>query len=317
MVRKDMEFVGLEKLVDLDACHDLIHARGESINFDNKLYEYETLLEENNEVDVDYKNFLLYILTKEERVKSLTKRREKDDVVYEHNNDCYAEEKNGRQYELFLKKLTAHEKSYVLEDEKNGLHMIIKYEGDASSGKECDPEPRRKLRSAMKQKNGPSNQMSGVENQKYGGHGVVYELNDGENNCEREEHNDACSFDVEILDNTSFYKEGNLNTSMAASTDVLRDMNKDSILNLGGPSMQFEFRHQVITVLRKPYDKEKYDKLLLDIGLRKPEECHMELCHGKDRSCLTNKVGKSYLDHHPGLLKILRFLYHIAISGYL
>ncbi|KAI3460550.1 hypothetical protein Pfo_017213 [Paulownia fortunei] len=363
MVRKEMQFVGLEKLADLDAFHDLIHARAES-KFDNKLCEYERLLEENDEVDVDYKNFLLYILTKAERVESHKKRRERDDDVCDHDSDCFAKE-NDPQYELFLKSLTEHETSYVLEDEKNGLPVVIKYEGDAGSDKECDPEPRRKLRSAMKQRVGPSNQMPGVENQckhdsqststketknltwrksrnrgnsekvenvkfstnemvpdsdylnfiqtlkvvedhyvyVYGDHTVAYELNDGENNQVKEEHEDECSSDLEILDSTSFYKEGNLNPSMVAS--FLKNMNKDSILNLGGPTMQSEFRHQVITVLRKSYDEEEYDKLWLVIERRKPEERHVELRHGRERSCFTNKDGKSYLDHYPDFTRQL------------
>lgn len=280
MVRKEMQLVGLPELVDLDAYHELIHDSAEALEFNNKLCEYERLLEENNEMDADYKNFLLYILTKGKKVESHKKRREKDE---EHDNNCYHEEENDPQYELFLKSLKEHEKSYILEDVKNGLAVVIKYEEDSSSDKECEPEPRRKLRSAMKQKNGPSNQMPGIENQcmhdshstptkeiekltwrqsrnksksekkenvklstnkivpdsdyftfiqtlkvvddhyvyEYEGHTVVYELKVGENNQQKEEHDDGSYSDVEILDSTTFYKEGDLNFSTVDSIDGL------------------------------------------------------------------------------------------------
>ncbi|KAK6115603.1 hypothetical protein DH2020_007872 [Rehmannia glutinosa] len=400
MVRKHMEFVGLEKLVEFDTYHDLIHARAENTEseFDNNLCEFQTLLYEDDHVDDDYKIFLSHILTKESRTKSRKKHREKDDDdVCELDSDCYTEAENDPQYELFLKSLRAHEKSYVIKDERNGLPWVFKYEGDEysdkegdveykrklrsatkqnngiskyegdeCSDKECDTEYKRKLRSATKQNNGNSNRVPSVEDQSkhdsqstssketknltrrklrnraksekvqnvkfstdaivqdpdyltflkivkvvedqyvyaYGADTVVYELNDGERNHEREEHDDDWSADVEILEST-FYKEGNLNPSMAAATDVLQNRNKDSVMDLSRPAVQSEFRQQLIDVLRKPYDKGEYARLLHDIKFRKPEERHIELRHGRDRSCKTNKYGKSYLDHHPDLRRQL------------
>lgn len=77
-------------------------------------------------------------------------------------------------------------------------------------------------------------------------------------------------------------------------------MNKGSSLNLRDTTRQSEFRHKLITVLRKPYDEEEYDKLWKDIELRKPEERHIELRSGRERSYFTQKEGKSYLDRNPG-----------------
>ncbi|KAK4387338.1 hypothetical protein Sango_2340400 [Sesamum angolense] len=309
MVQKEINYVGFEKLVDFDAYQDLIHARAES--------------------------------SESGRVNRQKKRSEKDDDL-ENNIDYSSEEENDPQYELFLKSLKEDEKSYALEVKKSCLAVVIKYEGDTSSDEECDPEPRRKLRSATKQKNGPSRQprvqnpckddspststkeaknlnrrksrikaeSEKVENvtgsndnivpdpdylifhqtakvvddhyvYTYGGHTIVYEQTYGENNQEQEGHADESSSDVEIL---------------------------DSNLRLCSPTMASEFRHQVIAVLRKPYDEEECDKLWLEIELRKPEERHLDLRHGRERAYEKRKDGKSYLDHHPDLeMRLLQF----------
>ncbi|KAK4433723.1 hypothetical protein Salat_0535000 [Sesamum alatum] len=340
MVQKEINYVGFEKLVNLDAYHDPIHAPAE--RSDSGLGEFKRRLEENDNVDADYTNALLYILNKEERVNLHKKQREEDDVLENNVDYSSEEEENDPQYELFLKCLKEDGKSYALEVRKSCLPVVIKYEGDTSSDEECDPEPRRKLRSAMKQNNGPSSQ-HGVQNRykddspststeevknlnrrksrkkaesekvesvkpstndivpdpdylifhqnskavddhyvyTYGGHTIVFEKTYGENNREQEKHDGEPSSDVEIL---------------------------DSIYTLSSPTMASEFRHQVITVLRKPYDEEEHDKLWLDIGLRKPEERHLDLRHGRERSYGKRKDGKSYLDHHPDLeMQLLQF----------
>ncbi|KAL0365917.1 UNVERIFIED_CONTAM: hypothetical protein Sradi_3481800 [Sesamum radiatum] len=338
MVQKEINYVGFEKLVHLDAYQDLIHARAESS--ESGLHEVKRQLEENDDFDEDYKNLLLQVLNKKERVNRQKKRSEKDDDL-ENNIDYSSEGENDPHYELFLKSLKEDEKSYALEVKKSCLAVVIKYEGDTSSGEECDPEPRRKLRSAMKPKSGPSSQprvqnrckddspststkaknlnrrksKNKAESEKgenvkgstddivpdpdylifhqtakvvddhyvctYGGHTIVYEQTYGENNQEQEQHADESSSDVEIL---------------------------DSNLTLCNPAMASEFRHKVITVLRKPYDEEEHDKLWLEIELRKPEERHLDLRHGRERAYEKRKDGKSYLDHHPDLeMQLLQF----------
>ncbi|PIN14115.1 hypothetical protein CDL12_13233 [Handroanthus impetiginosus] len=131
----------------------------------------------------------------------------------------------------------------------------------------------------------------------YEGYRVVYEMNGGESSQERKENHDESSSDVEIIDRTSFCKKGNVNPSL---------MNGDSILNCSSRTMQSEFRHQVITLLRKPFNKDEYDKLWSEVKLRKLENRHMDLRNGRERSCSTQKIGKSYLDYYPDLRRRLR-----------
>ncbi|GFP80250.1 hypothetical protein PHJA_000168400 [Phtheirospermum japonicum] len=130
----------------------------------------------------------------------------------------------------------------------------------------------------------------------YGGYKIVYEVDGGESDRERD---GEWGLYVEILERDTFYKEVNSSPSMEDATDGLENTNsKHGYSNL---DTQFEFRRQLIAALRKPYDEEEYDKLWGDITFRKPEKRHLELRHGRDRSCSIDKYGKSYLDHHPDL----------------
>ncbi|GFP94850.1 hypothetical protein PHJA_001629400 [Phtheirospermum japonicum] len=51
---------------------------------------------------------------------------------------------------------------------------------------------------------------------------------------------------------------------------LYKSTNKDNRYSNHGT--QFEFRRQLIAVLRKPYDKDEYNKLWEDIKFRKPEK---------------------------------------------
>ncbi|KAL8030844.1 hypothetical protein ABFX02_14G312800 [Erythranthe guttata] len=431
MVRKKTRLAGSDKPVNSDVYNDIKSHMARSRECCNEMLEYRRRVEEDDNSNVDYKNFLLRILPKEGPIESRKKRREKyDDVFQDDDIDCSSEEDIDPQIKLFFTCLKEHEKSYVLECND----VVIKYEGDDSSSfEECEPYPRRKLRSATKQKVGPTdvdNQLKDdsiknlncgksrrkeeakietvenvkfstkrkvgptdvdnqlvddsiknlncgklrrkeaksetvenvkfstkqkvgptdvgnqfmddsiknlncgksrrkeearsetVENVKFstngivpdphyidffnnlkvvndhcaytrGRHTVVYEWNDGKkkNSSKKEEQDEECSSDVEIIDCTLFDKE----------------VNKDS--NLGDPSTRCEFRKQVIDVLRKPYDREEYTELLMDIRQRKQEGRHRELRHGREGPCSVNKDGKSYLDHHPDLREVfLRFV---------
>lgn len=81
-------------------------------------------------------------------------------------------------------------------------------------------------------------------------------------------------------------------------------LNKISVMQMNKSSMPSssvsEFRHKVITALRKPFDKDELEKLLNDIKLRKPKERHLDLRNGRERSYGNQINGKSYLDQHPG-----------------
>lgn len=119
-------------------------------------------------------------------------------------------------------------------------------------------------------------------------HRVVYELKGGESNQVKEEYNDGSYSDVEILDSTTFNK-----------------MHKGSMPDHGKSSSDSEFRHKVIIALRKPFDEVELKKLWNDINLRKPEERHLDLRNGRERSYGKQKDGKSYLDHCSDLKKML------------
>lgn len=77
-------------------------------------------------------------------------------------------------------------------------------------------------------------------------------------------------------------------------------MHKGSMPDPGKSSSDSEFRHKVIIALRKPFDEVELKKLWNDINLRKPEERHLDLRNGRERSYGKQKDGKSYLDHCSG-----------------
>lgn len=61
-----------------------------------------------------------------------------------------------------------------------------------------------------------------------------------------------------------------------------------------------EFRQEIISILKRPYDQAEYEKLLQDVKVQKPVERNLELRHGREKRCPLNKKGKSYLDHYDG-----------------
>ncbi|VFR00246.1 unnamed protein product [Cuscuta campestris] len=66
-----------------------------------------------------------------------------------------------------------------------------------------------------------------------------------------------------------------------------------------------QFRQMVISELKKPFDQEEYEKLLQDVKEKKPVEKNLELRHGRDRTCPSSRVGKSYLEYHEDFKKKL------------
>lgn len=422
------EYFRSQKSNDRDAAYKLLHSTAMSRD---ELREFIGLVEENDNMDIDYNSYLVNIYVEEKNTESKRKHREKDEErSFSH------EEENDREYELFLERLKKHENSFMLEYEENGVSVVIKYEGESSSDRECDLEPRRKLRSAMKQKDGPSDQMPRVENRgmldsqstprteikkmltwrqtrsksksekeenaklstrkivphttyphsilalkgnsssdkdctlpkrmlksatkpktehfnqmrdvcsddsqststeemkkltgkslRYefkrekeedimqldpdyhamlknskiinghfvftvGDHEVVYEERNGESILENKEHDKESYSDVEILD-SAFY-----------------DVGESNISNHMDSSRQSEFRHKVITALRKPFDEVEYEKLWQDIELRKRVERHLDLRGGRDISYGKQKNGKSYLDYYPDLKRELLLVHH-------
>lgn len=153
-----MEFTEFEKLVGFAHYHDLEFDKSEGTEADIK---EATMLEEGESIDDDCKKLMLCILNKKSSAKPPKKRREKDDNAHRlDSSDCYTDEEvnvNDHHYALFLKSLRAHEKSYVIRDEANGVPSALKYEGGgcSSSDEECDTVYKRKSRSAKKRINRP------------------------------------------------------------------------------------------------------------------------------------------------------------------
>ncbi|KZV23189.1 hypothetical protein F511_05028 [Dorcoceras hygrometricum] len=342
--RGSEKFVGLESLVHHNAYYDVVLGRTGGTRFANESFKGKRLMEESREVDMDYSHFISSILTLAEKFGSL-----------ENDSDCYIEEENDPEYEQFLKNVKEHEKSYVFLINRAGSPGVIKYESEFSFDEKCHSEPRRGLRSEIKQGCGRPNWMPHVEsqhkyllrstsvemntnliprkskkevnNQKveaasemvpdldylnflqstkfaddflvftFGGDTIVYEKLD----LVKENSDDEHSSEVKIIDVTAFYKEGKSKPSVNTSPE----MNEDIFQNPIGETVQSMFRQELVSVLRKPYDKEEHNKLLQDVKIRKREDRHMDLRGGRERSCSTGKVGKSYLDRYPGLRKQL------------
>lgn len=63
-----------------------------------------------------------------------------------------------------------------------------------------------------------------------------------------------------------------------------------------------QYRKDVEDILRRPYDKEEYDTLWLQVNSRKPQEGCKELRGGRSISYAKDTMGKSYLDEYIGKL---------------
>nr|GMD85208.1 uncharacterized protein LOC109170150 [Ipomoea batatas]GMD88659.1 uncharacterized protein LOC109170150 [Ipomoea batatas] len=98
------------------------------------------------------------------------------------------------------------------------------------------------------------------------------------------------SGDVEVLDIDSFtFCNGGSFNPCVPSTDyceVGNTLYEDS-----------QFRQEITSILRRPYDQAEFEKLLQDVKVQKPMDRNLELRHGRERRCPSNRIGKSYLDH--------------------
>ncbi|KAL2503629.1 Uncharacterized protein Adt_19250 [Abeliophyllum distichum] len=133
--------MGYWNLVKSDAYCDLESVRSKDKQLDKELDEFVNQLEKEKDMDESYKDFILCLLTKEVRFMPSKRKGEKDDID-EHDDD-YNHEENDPQYDLFLRNLEKHGKSYVFKHKKNGSCDFIKYEGDIESYDDSDPEPQR------------------------------------------------------------------------------------------------------------------------------------------------------------------------------
>ncbi|KAL6527528.1 hypothetical protein OROGR_016618 [Orobanche gracilis] len=306
-----------------------------------------TMLEEGESMDDDCKKSMLCILNKKSSAKPHRKHREKDDNAHRPDSDCFKDEEvnvNDHHYGLFLKSLRAHEKSYVIRDEANGVPSAVKYEGGggcSSSDEECDNVYKRKSRSAKKRNNRPHEK---CKHDSESTSSSKEAMNLSRMKLRKRASKSKKVVNVKILsdesvteiDYSTFMKEyrvvedhavyeygpckvvyepsdGEGNHEREDDDDWVDDVKiLDGTLfgkeGKSSPSMAVAndiLRNvQLMAILRKPYDKE-YEKLWFDIEFRKPEERHIELRHARERSTSTNKCGKSYLDYYPDLRRQL------------
>ncbi|KAL2512068.1 Uncharacterized protein Adt_17668 [Abeliophyllum distichum] len=94
-------------------------------------------------------------LSEAEKSESRKRKREKHNNVGEEDGNNSV---NDPQYELFLGRLKLYEKSYMLEGEKNGIRMVIKYEELGSSEDGCVSNLHKKTSNCTGQKNVLSNE---------------------------------------------------------------------------------------------------------------------------------------------------------------
>ncbi|XP_016455015.1 uncharacterized protein LOC107779167 isoform X1 [Nicotiana tabacum] len=71
-------------------------------------------------------------------------------------------------------------------------------------------------------------------------------------------------------------------------------------------NVRSKFRQKVMDLLKKPYNPNEYEELWTDVNAKKPVLKHMDLRNGKMKFYETQKMGKSYLDHHADLQKRLK-----------
>ncbi|KAI3464570.1 hypothetical protein Pfo_021233 [Paulownia fortunei] len=136
----------------------------------------------------------------------------------------------------------------------------------------------------VKARSGRKGNHSKIRNVKADKCSVAHKKNNDVNNMEKE-GDDEIVPDMEILDSAAFLKKGIL-SCFVPSKKFHKSMEDGDFQHPGSTSVCDGFRKQVLNVLRKPYDKEEYNR-------------HREAV----------RLG-SYLDYHPDLgRKLKRYRY--------
>ncbi|KAL8459438.1 hypothetical protein ACS0TY_036796 [Phlomoides rotata] len=261
----------------------------------------------------------------------------------EDDQNCCHEEVDDPRYVHFFEKLRQHGESYIVEYEEDGKSFKIEYEGNLSVDEECDVEPVRKLRSAPKIINKPSDQMFGVEDQrkcemgKKQGNKFKSKKEDNAKSSntlvpdpdydvlircsEFSQNKIVCKFEGEII----VYDEGGKDSVRKKDNDNcfpgVEIIDPDTFYKERTPGFSSaslkdeEYRQDVIAALRKPYNKEEHDMLFQEVKHRGHEERHLDLRNGRERSYSTSKVGKSYLDHYPVFRRKLLQVQHDKLKS--
>lgn len=61
-----------------------------------------------------------------------------------------------------------------------------------------------------------------------------------------------------------------------------------------------QFRKRLMNELQRPFNKEEYDRLFLEVRQKRKTERHIETRQGVVKAYCTQGVNKSYLELYPG-----------------
>ncbi|XP_019161055.1 PREDICTED: uncharacterized protein LOC109157654 [Ipomoea nil] len=105
------------------------------------------------------------------------------------------------------------------------------------------------------------------------------------------DRDDSGDDEVLVIDSFTFHNGGSFHPCVPSTDycEVGNTLYEDS-----------QFRQEIISILRTPYDQAEFEKLLQDVKVQKPIDRNLELRHGRERRCPSNRIGKSYLDHFDG-----------------
>ncbi|CAA3014061.1 Hypothetical predicted protein [Olea europaea subsp. europaea] len=301
-------------LVNSDMYFDLECARTKDKQLDEE-FAFVKQLEKETDIEQSYKDLLLCHLTKEVRFVPSKRKNEKDDIS-EHDED-WSHEENDPQYELFLRNLEKHEKSYVFNHKKNGSCLFIRYEEDSDSeDDDSDPEsqrkltdhkPRRKLTNTVEGEKIEAMRCSSdsimpdsdylffMQNTKIEGDYLILSHDDGTIIYEK----DGIVISPEKGDNDDGLEILDIAPAWKDETENFIFIEQDS------SKMHSDFREELVCILQKQYDREEYKKLRKDVEVRKAALRHRELRNGRENAYSTDKAGKSYLDRYPDLKEAL------------
>ncbi|XP_009782646.1 uncharacterized protein LOC107813259 isoform X1 [Nicotiana tabacum] len=202
-------------------------------------------------------------------------------------------------------------------DEKN-LLSSIKSLGDVDAIFEpVDPISKRKLgivsRKRSTEKQGASKRQGKSETKIRSGEEKMMEKGSKSVNVTGKEEASDVEEDYRLILENLQCKNWGLKALLRSGTVIEYEAVEDDVEILYNNSgtlnkinVRSKFRQKVMDLLKKPYDQNEYEELWSDVNAKKPVLKHMDLRNGKVKFYGTQKMGKSYLDHHEDLQKRLK-----------
>nr|XP_009782651.1 PREDICTED: uncharacterized protein LOC104231363 isoform X3 [Nicotiana sylvestris] len=196
-------------------------------------------------------------------------------------------------------------------DEKN-LLSSIKSLGDVDAIFEpVDPISKRKLgivsRKRSTEKQGASKRQGKSETKIRSGEEKMMEKGSKSVNVTGKEEASDVEEDYRLILENLQCKNWGLKALLRSGTVIEYEAVEDDVEILYNNSgtlnkinVRSKFRQKVMDLLKKPYDQNEYEELWSDVNAKKPVLKHMDLRNGKVKFYGTQKMGKSYLDHHEG-----------------